>query len=127
MACLSNGDGGLHKRAAIGAVLLAAGSASRMGHRPKSLLELDGVPLIRRQMLALSGAGVKDIVVVLGHYADRIKEAIRELPATLVHNPDPDAGRQVKLHSILFNAYTQLCHLIIQRPHILLHRGKWQL
>lgn len=93
MACLSNGDGGLHKRAAIGAVLLAAGSASRMGHRPKSLLELDGVPLIRRQMLALSGAGVKDIVVVLGHYADRIKEAIRELPATLVHNPDPDAGQ----------------------------------
>jgi hypothetical protein len=33
-------------RRAIGAVLLAAGSGSRMGHKPKSLLELGGVPLI---------------------------------------------------------------------------------
>ena len=39
---------GSDSRLNVGAVLLAAGSASRMGHRPKCLLELDGVPLIRR-------------------------------------------------------------------------------
>ena len=60
----------------IGTVLLAAGSASRMGHRPKCLLELEGEPLIRRQLRALLDAGVDEVVVVLGHYADRIEAVI---------------------------------------------------
>jgi molybdenum cofactor cytidylyltransferase len=93
MGCILKGGGGLYSRLAVGAVLLAAGSASRMGHRPKSLLELGGVPLIRRQLIALSGAGVDEVVVVLGHYADRIEEAVKEFPVTLVRNPDPDAGQ----------------------------------
>ena len=93
MGCILKGGGGLYSRVTVGAVLLAAGSGSRMGHRPKSLLELGGVPLIRRQLIALSGAGVDEVVVVLGHYADRIEEAVQEFPVTLVRNPDPDAGQ----------------------------------
>ena len=65
MGCILKGGGGLYSRVAVGAVLLAAGSGSRMGHRPKSLLELGGVPLIRRQLIALSGAGMDEVVVVL--------------------------------------------------------------
>ena len=78
---------------AVGAVLLAAGSASRMGKRPKCLLELGGVPLIRRQLIALTGAGVEELVLVLGHYAVRIEAAIKEFPLTRVYNPQPDAGQ----------------------------------
>lgn len=93
MGCILKGGGGLYSRVAVGAVLLAAGAGSRMGNRPKSLLELGGVPLIRRQLIALSGAGVDEVVVVLGHYADRIEDVIKEFPVTLVRNPDPDAGQ----------------------------------
>lgn len=93
MGCILKGGGGLYSRLAVGAVLLAAGSGSRMGHKPKSLLELGGVPLIRRQLIALSGAGVDELVVVLGHHADRIEPAVRDFPVTLVRNPDPDAGQ----------------------------------
>ena len=93
MGWILKGGGGLYSRVTVGAVLLAAGSASRMGHRPKSLLELGGVPLIRRQLIALSGAGVDEVVVVLGHYADRIESVVKEFPVTLVRNPDPDAGQ----------------------------------
>jgi molybdenum cofactor cytidylyltransferase len=78
-------------------VLLAAGSGSRMGHKPKCLLELGGVPLIRRQLIALSGAGVDELVVVLGHHADRIEPVVRDFPVTLVRNPDPDAGQNSSL------------------------------
>ena len=46
----------------VGAVLLAAGAGSRLGGRPKALLELGGVPLILRQLIALSGAGVDEVV-----------------------------------------------------------------
>ena len=93
MGCILKGGGGLYSRVVVGAVLLAAGSGSRMGHKPKCLLELGGVPLIRRQLVALSGAGVDELVVVLGHHAERIEPVVRDFPVTLVHNPDPDAGQ----------------------------------
>jgi molybdenum cofactor cytidylyltransferase len=93
MGCILKGGGGLYSRLVVGAVLLAAGSGSRMGHRPKSLLELGGVSLIRRQLIALSGAGVDELVIVLGHHAERIELALQDFPVTLVRNPDPDAGQ----------------------------------
>jgi molybdenum cofactor cytidylyltransferase len=93
MGCILKGGGGLYQRLVVGAVLLAAGSGSRLGHRPKSLLELGGVPLIRRQLIALSGAGVDELVVVLGHHAELIEPAVRDFPVTIVHNPVPDDGQ----------------------------------
>jgi molybdenum cofactor cytidylyltransferase len=93
MGCILKGGGGLYSRLVVGAVLLAAGAGSRLGHRPKSLLELGGVPLIRRQLIALSGAGVDEVVVVLGHHAEPIEAAVRDFPVTLARNPDPDAGQ----------------------------------
>lgn len=80
----------------LGAVLLAAGAGLRMGGaggRPKALLELDGVSLIERQLIALSGAGVDELVVVLGHHAGLIEPVIQVFPLTLVHNPRPEEGQ----------------------------------
>ncbi len=93
MGCILKGGGGLYSRVVVGAVLLAAGSGSRLGHKPKCLLELGGVPLIRRQLIALSGAGVDEVVVVLGHHADQIEPAVMSFPVTLVRNPQPDDGQ----------------------------------
>lgn len=93
MGCKLEGNDVPISRMAVGAVLLAAGSGSRMGKKPKCLLELDGVPLIRRQISALSAAGVAPLVVVLGHYAGRIEVAVQDFPVILVRNPDPDAGQ----------------------------------
>jgi CTP:molybdopterin cytidylyltransferase MocA len=91
-AGLLNGAG-VHGRLVVGAVLLAAGRGSRLGNRPKSLLELDGVPLIRRQLIALSGAGVDEVVVVLGHHAELIGPAVMTFPVTVVRNPNPGEGQ----------------------------------
>jgi molybdenum cofactor cytidylyltransferase len=76
----------------VAAVLLAAGAGTRMGNKPKSLLELDGVPLIRRQIMALQGAGVTELVVVLGHHANEIAQLLQDVAVTLVNNPNPDAS-----------------------------------
>ena len=92
MGCLLKANG-LYSRTTIGAVLLAAGAGARLGGRPKALLELGGVPLIMRQLIALSGAGVDEVVVVLGHHADAIEPAISQLPITIVRNPSPDDGQ----------------------------------
>ena len=74
------------------AVLLAAGSASRMGHRPKCLIERDGQALIRRSALTLLDAGIQELVVVLGHYAQEVGPAVAGLPVTVVVNPNPEQG-----------------------------------
>ncbi len=93
MDCKLEGGDVQISRMAVGAVILAAGSGSRMGSKPKCLLALDGVPLIRRQIVALAAAGAAPLVVVLGHYAERIEVSVQDLPVILVRNPDPDAGQ----------------------------------
>lgn len=77
----------------LGAVLLAAGSGSRLGHRPKCLLELDGVPLVRRTLAALAAAGVDEIVVVTGHHAEQVEPVLQGLKVGCVRNPAPDTGQ----------------------------------
>jgi CTP:molybdopterin cytidylyltransferase MocA len=63
-----------------------------MGHRPKCLLELGGMPLIQRALTSLANAGIDAVVVVLGHHADRIGRAIDTAVVTVVHNPSPGDG-----------------------------------
>jgi len=92
MGCMYKANG-LYSRMSVGAVLLAAGAGSRMGGKPKALLELGGVPLIMRQLIALSGAGVDEVAVVLGHHAAEIEAAIGQFPITLVRNPAPEDGQ----------------------------------
>jgi molybdenum cofactor cytidylyltransferase len=86
------GDGP-EPRVRLGAVLLAGGAGSRLGGRPKSLLEFGGVSLVRRQLMALSGAGVQEVVVVLGHHAAAIAAAVCDFPVALACNPAPERGQ----------------------------------
>jgi L-glutamine-phosphate cytidylyltransferase len=58
------------------AVILAAGRGSRMGplgdDRPKCLVELEGRPLLDRQMAALRRGGVTEIGIVRGYRAEML-------------------------------------------------------
>ena len=92
MGCLLKANG-LYSRTTIGAVLLAAGAGARLGGRPKALLELGGVPLVLRQLIALSGAGVDEVAVVVGHHAEAVEAAVSAFPITIVRNPSPDDGQ----------------------------------
>lgn len=57
-------------------LILAAGRGSRMGtigdNRPKCLVELDGRPLLDRQVAALRRGGAEEIGVVRGYRADML-------------------------------------------------------
>jgi CTP:molybdopterin cytidylyltransferase MocA len=68
----------------VGAVLLAAGEGSRMGNIPKCLIQLDGLTLLQRQLIALTEAGVDEVVVVSGHHHLAVE---RELAALKSLNP----------------------------------------
>ena len=94
MGCLLTQGGGLYARLRVGAVLLAAGTGSRMGGVAKSLIRLQGVPLINRQLIALSGAGVDEVVVVTGFARDAVEASVSTFPVTLAHNADYALGQQ---------------------------------
>ena len=78
----------------VGGLVLAAGAGSRMGNRPKCLLQLNGMSLLERQLQALSLAGVRPVGVVLGHHAERILQegALARWAAQQVRNLRPDDG-----------------------------------
>ena len=78
----------------IGAVLLAAGEGSRMGSVPKSLLRLQGIPLIHRHLTALREISFDDIVVVTGYHHEQIEAAISDQAVRWVRNPEPQRGQQ---------------------------------
>jgi CTP:molybdopterin cytidylyltransferase MocA len=94
MGCLLKQGGGLFPRLRIGAVVLAAGEGARMGGVAKSLIRLQGVPLINRQLIALSGAGVDEVVVVTGHAREAVEAQVQSFPITLAHNPNYREGQQ---------------------------------
>lgn len=72
------------------AVILAAGTGSRLGRAseglPKGLLQVGGRPLIHRQLDVLAEAGVSPVAVVVGHAADLVRESVGQ-GADFVFNP----------------------------------------
>ena len=93
MGCPLKGGGGLYARVRIGAVLLAAGEGRRLNGIAKAAIEMQGVPLIKRALIALSGAGVDEVVVVLGHQADLLEPMVQDFPVTLVRNAHYASGQ----------------------------------
>ena len=81
------------------AILLAAGVGRRLGdlHQgPKVLLEFGGRSLIDRHLAALSRAGVREVVVTVGHEAAALSRALAGRAQT-VDNPDYRQGSLVSL------------------------------
>src|SRR5262245_3639640 len=84
--------------ARVAGIVLAAGSSTRMG-RNKMLLEVGGEPLVRRAVRAALDAGLDPVLVVLGHEAERARDAIAGLGCTEVLNPDHAQGVRVSMQA----------------------------
>ncbi len=85
----------------LSGVILAAGSSTRMG-RPKQLLELEGHPLLQHVIDAAASSCLDELVLVLGHAAAEIEEAIRlpsGLSVQIVFNPDYELGQSGSLRA----------------------------
>lgn len=75
----------------VAAIVLAAGSSTRMG-RNKMLLEIDGETLLRRAVKAAAAAGLDPVVVVTGHQADEAARQLDGIACERVHNPEHEVG-----------------------------------
>ena len=81
------------------AVILAAGQGTRMkSSRPKVLHEILGRPMIAYLLDTLREAGVDDIVVVVGHQAEAVKEALKDYELRfVVQEPQLGTGHAVQV------------------------------
>jgi molybdenum cofactor cytidylyltransferase len=73
----------------VGAIVLSAGKSERMG-RQKALLPYRGRTFIENILDAISKSSVSDVVTVLGHHAEAIRNAVPS--GNFVMNPDYEEG-----------------------------------
>lgn len=79
------------------AVVLAAGSSTRMQGRHKLLLPLGDEPVIRRTVREVLAAGPVETVVVTGSHAAEVAAALAGLPVKLAFNPRHEEGQMTSV------------------------------
>jgi molybdenum cofactor cytidylyltransferase len=79
------------------AVVLAAGTSTRMGGRHKLLLPLGEEPVIRRTVRAVLGARPEEVVVVTGFSAQAVTDALAGLDIRLRLNPCYEEGQMTSV------------------------------
>jgi molybdenum cofactor cytidylyltransferase len=75
----------------ISAIILAAGESKRMG-QAKQLLNIGGKALLQRVLDSALESDVDEVILVLGHAADRILKEVDVRGAEVVVNPDYARG-----------------------------------
>lgn len=94
----------------VGAIVLAAGGASRLG-QPKQLLSFRGESLVRRAVRSAIEAGCTCVAVVVGDARDRIEIELSETSAVIVENPEWQRGLGTSIRC-------GLRHLLSSRPEL---------
>src|SRR5512146_1135415 len=81
------------------AIVLAAGMGTRMkSSRTKVLHEILGRPMLAYLIETLKGVGVDDIVLVIGHQAERVQEVYRDYGVRfVVQEPQQGTGHAMQV------------------------------
>jgi molybdenum cofactor cytidylyltransferase len=76
----------------LSAILLAAGSSTRMAPANKLLLPWQHKPVVYHTANHLLASGIGELIVVTGHEAAAVTAALHPLPVHFVHNPEHPRG-----------------------------------
>jgi molybdenum cofactor cytidylyltransferase len=87
----------------IHAVLLAAGRSERMGRNNKLLLNVDGIPLVRKSAINILNSNVTSMTVVTGFDENKIVNALSGLNVNFVKNINFREGLSSSLKAGLAN------------------------
>ena len=81
----------------IAVMVLAAGRSTRMGSANKLLAEVDGAPMVRHAVRTACASQGGPVIVVTGHEAEAVADALHGESIELVHNPDFAEGLSTSL------------------------------
>ena len=74
------------------AAVLAAGLSRRMGARNKLLQEIDGAPMVRKVVEHALASHCSRVLVVVGHQADKVRDALSGLNVQFIENAGYEEG-----------------------------------
>ncbi len=83
----------------IQALILAAGSSTRMGDNNKLLATIDGIPMVTLVVQAALASKVDSVVVVTGFEAQEVKQSLQGNEVEFVHNEDYASGMASSLRA----------------------------
>src|SRR5690242_56747 len=72
----------------LSAIVLAAGSSKRMGNMNKLLLTYKGKAIIETTLENILASQLDEVIVITGYEAEKVKDIIKHLPVTIIHNKD---------------------------------------
>ncbi|RLE20986.1 MAG: hypothetical protein DRJ50_09890 [Actinobacteria bacterium] len=81
------------------AIVLAAGSSTRMGQNNKLLEHIENLPILHRVLDATTMSAVQQCVVVTGFEAERVHESIRGYNTEIIFNPEHTQGMSTSLRA----------------------------
>ena len=81
----------------VAALVLAAGSSSRMGRDNKLLAEVGGVPMVLRAVNAALASRATSVTVVIGHQAEAVEAALAGRKVSVVRNAEHALGMSTSL------------------------------
>ena len=76
----------------ISAVILAAGESRRMGKQNKLLLPVGGEAMLVKLATSVCASDVGQVLVVIGHEAEKIRRELNEFSLNFVYNPNFSEG-----------------------------------
>lgn len=79
------------------AVVLAAGSSSRMQGRHKMMLPLGNEPVVRHTVQQILAANPEEVVVVTGFNGKQVIQALLDLPVKFQSNPRYEEGQMTSV------------------------------
>ena len=83
----------------ISAVILAAGESKRMGKQNKLLLPVAGEALLVKLIKSVCDSDVGQVIVVIGHEAEKIRRKLNNFPLSFVYNPNFSEGMTTSIKS----------------------------
>jgi molybdenum cofactor cytidylyltransferase len=86
-------------RRRVDAIILAAGSSSRMNGHHKLLARINGTPLVRLVAEAALASAAASVTLVVGHRASDVAAAVSDLDVTIVENPNHRSGLSSSLRT----------------------------
>ena len=88
----------------ISAVILAAGESRRMGKKNKLLLRIGKEALLVKLVKAVCASDVGQVLVVIGHEAEKIRQELNDFTLSFVYNPNFSEGMTTSIKSGLKEA-----------------------
>lgn len=76
----------------LSAIILAAGSSQRMGNKNKLLLPFRNTTVLETTITNIRESGIDELIVITGNEAEEVRAIVKQLPVTVIYNPDHKKG-----------------------------------